>query len=57
MLTTRGRVVGADEAHKFAREHKMVNGKEAVRARCVVQDIEKREHCIIAGIECYDSIA
>ena len=49
-----GKVVGADEAHKFAREHgvkiiptrwvigpKMVNGKEAVRARCVVQDIAK----------------
>ena len=49
-----GRVVGADEAQKFARQHgikiiptrwvigpKVVNGKEAVRARCVVQDIAK----------------
>ena len=49
-----GKVVGADEAQRFAREHrvkiiptrwvigpKMVNGKEAVQARCLVQDIAK----------------
>ena len=49
-----GRIVSADEAHAFAKKHgvkiiptrwvlgpKVVNGKEAVRARCVVQDVAK----------------
>ena len=49
-----GRIVSADEARSFASTHgvriiptrwvigpKMVNGKEAVRARCVVQDVAK----------------
>ncbi|CAE7570397.1 unnamed protein product [Symbiodinium necroappetens] len=47
-----GRIVSADEAHSFAKKHgiriiptrwvlgpKVVNGKGAVRARCVVQDV------------------
>ena len=47
-------IVSADEAHAFAKKHgiriiptrwvlgpKVVNGKEAVRARCVVQDVAK----------------
>ncbi|OLP75587.1 Retrovirus-related Pol polyprotein from transposon TNT 1-94 [Symbiodinium microadriaticum] len=49
-----GRIVSGDEAHSFAKKHgiriiptrwvlgpKVVNGKEAVRARCVVQDVAK----------------
>ena len=49
-----GRIVSAEEAHAFAKKHgvkiiptrwvlgpKVVNGKEAVRARCVVQDVAK----------------
>ena len=49
-----GRIVSADEAHSFAKKHgiriiptrwvlgpKVVNGKEAVCARCVVQDVAK----------------
>ncbi|CAE7832618.1 unnamed protein product [Symbiodinium sp. CCMP2592] len=49
-----GRIVSADEAHAFAKKHgiriiptrwvlgpKVVNGKDAVRARCVVQDVAK----------------
>ena len=49
-----GRIVSADEAHTFSKKHgiriiptrwvlgpKVVNGKEAVRARCVVQDVAK----------------
>ena len=65
-----GKVVGADEAHKFAREHgvkiiptrwvigpKMVNGKEAVRARCVVQDIAKGSTASSLGLSATTPLA
>ena len=58
-----GRIVSADEARSFASKHgvriiptrwvigpKMVNGKEAVRARCVVQDVAKGSTASSLGI-------
>ena len=58
-----GRIVSADEARSFASKHgvriiptrwvigpKMVSGKEAVRARCVVQDVAKGSTASSLGI-------
>ena len=58
-----GRIVSADEARSFASKYgvriiptrwvigpKVVNGKEAVRARCVVQDVAKGSTASLLGI-------